>query len=37
MGDMDDIMDIAKRHNLTVLEDAAEAFGMNGKVMEIDI
>lgn len=28
MADMDKIMDIASKHNLTVLEDAAEAFGM---------
>ncbi|KMT23110.1 DegT/DnrJ/EryC1/StrS family aminotransferase [Clostridium cylindrosporum] len=28
MADMDKIMDIAKSHNLRVLEDAAEAFGM---------
>lgn len=28
MADMDKIMDIAKRHDLRVLEDAAEAFGM---------
>jgi UDP-2-acetamido-2-deoxy-ribo-hexuluronate aminotransferase len=28
MADMDKIMDIAGRHNLKVLEDAAEAFGM---------
>ena len=31
MANMDDIMDIAKRHNLSVLEDAAEAFGMQWK------
>lgn len=31
MADMDGIMDIAKRHNLKVLEDAAEAFGMRWK------
>lgn len=31
MADMDKIMDIAKRHNLKVLEDAAEAFGMRRK------
>lgn len=31
MADMDSIMDIAKRHNLKVLEDAAEAFGMRWK------
>ncbi|SKA99481.1 dTDP-4-amino-4,6-dideoxygalactose transaminase [Caloramator quimbayensis] len=28
MADMDRIMEIAKKHNLKVLEDAAEAFGM---------
>jgi len=31
MANMDDIMDIAKRHKLSVLEDAAEAFGMQWK------
>lgn len=31
MVDMDRIMDIAGRHNLKVLEDAAEAFGMRWK------
>lgn len=31
MANMDDIMDIAKRHDLSVLEDAAEAFGMQWK------
>ncbi|KPU45125.1 UDP-2-acetamido-2-deoxy-3-oxo-D-glucuronate aminotransferase [Oxobacter pfennigii] len=31
MADMDSIMDIAARHNLKVLEDAAEAFGMSWK------
>lgn len=31
MVDMDKIMDISKRHNLRVLEDAAEAFGMRWK------
>jgi len=31
MADMDSIMDIAKRHDLKVLEDAAEAFGMRWK------
>jgi UDP-2-acetamido-2-deoxy-ribo-hexuluronate aminotransferase len=31
MVDMDKIMDIAKKHNLKVLEDAAEAFGMRWK------
>ncbi|MBA5850370.1 DegT/DnrJ/EryC1/StrS family aminotransferase [Clostridium sp. cel8] len=31
MSDMDKIMDIAKTHNLKVLEDAAEAFGMRWK------
>lgn len=31
MADMDKIMDIASKHNLTVLEDAAEAFGMQWK------
>lgn len=31
MSDMDKIMDIAKRHSLKVLEDAAEAFGMEWK------
>ena len=31
MANMDDIMDISKRHNLSVLEDAAEAFGMQWK------
>lgn len=29
MADMDGIMDISYRHNLKVLEDAAQAFGMN--------
>ncbi|MGH4123928.1 MAG: DegT/DnrJ/EryC1/StrS family aminotransferase [Clostridium sp.] len=31
MGDMDKIMDIASRHNLRVLEDSAESFGMRYK------
>lgn len=31
MVDMDKVMDIANRHNLRVLEDAAEAFGMRWK------
>ncbi|MBU5482994.1 DegT/DnrJ/EryC1/StrS family aminotransferase [Clostridium sp. MSJ-11] len=31
MANMDDIMDISKKHNLSVLEDAAEAFGMRWK------
>lgn len=31
MADMDAIMNIAKEHNLRVLEDAAEAFGMRWK------
>ncbi|MDP4178388.1 MAG: DegT/DnrJ/EryC1/StrS family aminotransferase [Bacillota bacterium] len=31
MADMDKIMDIAHRHNLKVLEDAAESFGMRWK------
>lgn len=31
MADMDRIMDISKKHNLRVLEDAAEAFGMRWK------
>lgn len=31
MVDMDKIMDIANKHNLKVLEDAAEAFGMRWK------
>lgn len=31
MVNMDDVMDIAKTHNLTVFEDAAEAFGMRWK------
>lgn len=31
MSDMDTIMDISKRHDLKVLEDAAEAFGMRWK------
>jgi len=31
MGDMDKIMDIASRHNLRVLEDSAESFGMRWK------
>lgn len=31
MADMDTIMDISSRHNLKVLEDAAEAFGMRWK------
>lgn len=31
MADMDKIMDIAHRHDLKVLEDAAEAFGMRWK------
>lgn len=31
MADMDSIMDIAAKHNLKVLEDAAEAFGMRWK------
>lgn len=31
MANMDDVMDIAKRHNLSVLEDAAEGFGMQWK------
>ncbi|MBE6044264.1 MAG: DegT/DnrJ/EryC1/StrS family aminotransferase [Clostridium thermopalmarium] len=31
IADMDKIMDIASRHNLKVLEDAAEAFGMRWK------
>lgn len=31
MADMDKIMEIAKKHNLRVLEDAAEAFGMRWK------
>lgn len=31
MSDMDKIMSIAKKHNLKVLEDAAEAFGMKYK------
>lgn len=31
IADMDKIMDISKRHNLRVLEDAAEAFGMRWK------
>lgn len=31
IADMDSIMDIAKKHNLKVLEDAAEAFGMRWK------
>lgn len=38
MCDMDKIMEVAKKHNLKVLEDAAEAFGMrwelNGKDMK---
>lgn len=28
MADMDKIMDVAGKHNLRVLEDAAEGFGM---------
>lgn len=32
MCDMDKIMEIAKRHDLKVLEDAAEAFGMRWKM-----
>lgn len=31
MANMDDVMDIAKTHNLSVLEDAAEGFGMQWK------
>ncbi|MFX0548611.1 DegT/DnrJ/EryC1/StrS family aminotransferase [Hathewaya histolytica] len=31
ISDMDKIMEIAKKHNLRVLEDAAEAFGMRWK------
>ncbi|WP_238883492.1 DegT/DnrJ/EryC1/StrS aminotransferase family protein [Clostridium sp. YIM B02551] len=31
MPDMDKIMDVAEKHNLRVLEDAAEAFGMRWK------
>jgi UDP-2-acetamido-2-deoxy-ribo-hexuluronate aminotransferase len=31
MADMDKIMDISKKHNLRILEDAAEAFGMRWK------
>lgn len=31
MADMDKVMEIAKRHDLRVLEDAAEAFGMRWK------
>lgn len=31
MADMDKIMDIAGKHNLRVLEDAAEGFGMRWK------
>ncbi|MFD3156216.1 DegT/DnrJ/EryC1/StrS family aminotransferase [Haloimpatiens sp. FM7330] len=31
ISDMDKVMDIANRHNLRVLEDAAEAFGMRWK------
>ncbi|QGU96006.1 aminotransferase class I/II-fold pyridoxal phosphate-dependent enzyme [Clostridium bovifaecis] len=36
MADMDKIMDIANRHDLRVLEDAAEAFGMRWKGNESD-
>ena len=31
MADMDPIMDVAKRHNLTVIEDAAQAIGAEDK------
>ena len=29
MGDMDGIMDVARKHNLRVVEDAAQAFGVS--------
>lgn len=36
MCDMDEIMKIAKKHNLKVLEDAAEAFGMRWQLNDED-
>jgi len=36
MGDMDKIMDIANAHNLRVLEDSAESFGMRWKGNRLD-